>query len=70
MIMVEIALDHRKCKGKECGICAYICPTNVFAIKNNEVLVNSPQYCKLCYECLETCPTAALNIKKTEGSCV
>ena len=70
MIMVEIELDKGKCKGSECGVCAYVCPTNVFVIKNKKIIVNSPQYCKLCYECLETCPTAALDIKKTEGNCL
>jgi ferredoxin len=66
MILVEIAMDTGKCRGSECGACAYVCPTNVFAIKDDKVIVNSPNYCKLCYECLELCPTAALNIKKTE----
>jgi ferredoxin len=70
MIMVDVVLDIGKCRGSKCGVCAYVCPTNVFAIKDDQVIINSPQYCKLCYECLETCPTAALNIKKTEGDCL
>ena len=61
--LVNITLNHDKCKGSECGICAYVCPTNVFVIKNNHICVNSPHYCKLCYECMEICPTNALEVK-------
>jgi NAD-dependent dihydropyrimidine dehydrogenase PreA subunit len=47
-----------------------VCPTNVFVIKENRICANSPQYCKLCYKCLEICPTVALNLKKLEGECI
>lgn len=67
LITVNITLNHAECQGSKCGACAYVCPTNVFVIKENKICVNSPQYCKLCYECLEICPTTALNLKKLEG---
>lgn len=63
LITVNIILDHDGCQGSECGACAYVCPTNVFVIKENKICVNSPQYCKLCYECLEICSTTDLNLK-------
>ena len=37
-----------------------------FRIKENKICVNSPQYCKLCYECLELCPSMALELNKKE----
>jgi ferredoxin len=70
VIMVNITLDNDQCRGSHCGACAYICPTNVFVIKEKIICPNSPQYCKLCYKCLEICPTAALNLKKLEGECI
>ncbi len=70
LIIVDIKLDHDQCCGTNCGACAYVCPTNVFVIKENRVSVNSPQYCKLCYKCLEMCPTTALDLKKLEGECI
>lgn len=70
LILVNIILDHEHCRGSNCGACAYVCPTNVFTIKGNKVCVNSPQYCKLCYKCLEICPTAALKLKKLEGESI
>ena len=36
LIMVNIILDHDKCQGSDCGVCAYVCPTNVFSIKENK----------------------------------
>jgi len=66
MFTVNLTLDHDECQGSECEACAYVCPTNVFVIKENKICVYSPQYCKLCYECLEICPTTALNLKKLE----
>ena len=68
MITVNITLDQDKCQGSDCGVCAFVCPTNVFSIKKNKICVNSPQYCKLCYECLELCPNTALKLNKKEGN--
>ncbi|AEG19015.1 4Fe-4S dicluster domain-containing protein [Methanobacterium paludis] len=63
MLLIDIALDHEHCEGSKCGGCAYVCPTNVFSIKKDKISINSPQYCKLCYNCLEICPKAVINIK-------
>jgi ferredoxin len=44
LITVNITLNHAECQGSKCGACAYVCPTNVFVIKENKICVNSPQY--------------------------
>lgn len=62
-MMINIELDQGKCEGSKCSGCAYVCPTNVFAIKNDEISINSPQYCKLCYNCLEICPKSVIKIR-------
>lgn len=59
-------MNSDKCQGSKCGLCAYVCPTNVFVIKENKIFINSPQYCKLCYECLEMCPDNVLDLKLKE----
>jgi len=59
--MIDIILDQNRCQGSKCGKCAYVCPNNVFTI-TNVVTVTSPVYCKMCQECLEICPEAAIII--------
>lgn len=58
--MMNILLDQNRCSGSECAKCAYVCPNNVFTIKYDIVTVTSPVYCKMCRECLEICPEAAI----------
>ncbi|MCC7560602.1 MAG: 4Fe-4S binding protein [Methanobacterium sp.] len=65
--MICIHLNQQNCEGAKCGKCAYICPSNVFKIGNNSVHIISPQYCKLCKECMEICPNAAINIKSKKS---
>jgi len=59
--MIDIILDQKRCHGSKCGKCAYVCPNNVFTI-TDIVTVTSPVYCKMCQECLEMCPEAAIII--------
>jgi len=63
-MIADIQLDHRKCKGENCGKCAYVCPTNVFTINEDKISIRSPEYCKMCGECLEICPSSAISLKK------
>ncbi|WP_286243742.1 4Fe-4S dicluster domain-containing protein [Methanobacterium ferruginis] len=66
--MIILKLDKKDCEGATCGKCAYVCPNNVFTIEKDEIIITSPNYCKFCKECLEVCPTAAINIKTTKSS--
>ena len=58
--MIDIILDQNRCQGSKCAKCAYVCPNNVFTINYDVVTVTSPAYCKMCQECLEICPKAAI----------
>ncbi len=62
--MIEVTIDYKKCNGVVCSACAFACPTNVFVIKKNNICVTSPQYCKLCNECVKVCPKNSLRVKK------
>lgn len=64
LFMVNIILDYKICEGSKCAECAYVCPTNVFTIEKNNICIKSPEFCKLCGECLKICPYAALNIER------
>jgi len=64
LLQAEIKVNYHKCKGSKCGICAYICPTNVFTLEGDRISVKSPEYCKLCCKCLEICPNGAITIEK------
>lgn len=60
--MTHITIDYRICEGAKCRACAYACPTNVFSIDKGVIQIKSPDFCKLCCECLEICPYAAISI--------
>ncbi|MGO9388489.1 MAG: 4Fe-4S ferredoxin [Methanobacterium sp.] len=64
--MAQILLNYKNCDGSTCGACAYICPTNVFTIEKGIISIKSPDFCKLCCNCLEICPHAALTIKRSK----
>ncbi len=68
LITVNISLDYGKCEGSGCGACACICPTNVFTINKGNVSIKSPEYCKLCGNCLEICPYGAIEIEEIDGT--
>jgi NAD-dependent dihydropyrimidine dehydrogenase PreA subunit len=68
VISVNILRDYEKCDGSKCGACACICPTNVFTIEEGNVSIKSPEYCKLCCNCLEICPNGAITIIEINGN--
>ncbi len=63
-MIISIKIDPDRCQGSSCGACACICPTNVFTIENELIDIKSPDYCKLCGKCMETCPYAAISVEK------
>lgn len=62
MSLANIKIDYKSCEGVKCGMCAYVCPTNVFSIEEDSISIKSPDSCKLCDRCMEVCPTAALKL--------
>ena len=67
--MVKVLVDHKICDGD--GVCADVCPMNVFDI------VEMPEYgnekksqptreedCILCMACVSACPTQAITVEE------
>ena len=54
-------IDSIRCKGK-CRICEYICPDNVFLLRNGHESVEFPDQCTACGYCLEHCPKKAIRL--------
>jgi ferredoxin len=58
--MVEIKLHEQSCRG--CGMCADICPTQVFEYDEEISLarVVHPEDCIACLSCTYICPSGAI----------
>ena len=60
--MAKIKIDRILCK--KCGICAFVCPKQVF--KFNELegpQVDHPDDCIFCERCIMMCPDMAIDIR-------
>jgi NAD-dependent dihydropyrimidine dehydrogenase PreA subunit len=55
-------LDWDTCNG--CGICADICPTDVFRIdeRTEKAVIRYPEECMTCFECENQCPVNAIEV--------
>ena len=58
--MIQIAIDDKACVS--CGLCADICPTDVFTFEEKADLpeVSKPKECFGCLSCSEICPSDAI----------
>jgi len=56
-------VDTQKCK--PCGLCAQICPTDVFARGNPKAApeVRYPEECWHCNSCVLDCPQSAITLR-------
>lgn len=63
-----VTIDNDRCKG--CDLCVIACPTNVLALKDNDVndrgyhyaCVVNPQDCIGCASCALVCPDACIEV--------
>jgi DNA-directed RNA polymerase subunit D len=46
-----------------CGMCAEICPRDVFSVKKKSVEVKSPLNCNFCMTCVEDCPKKCISVE-------
>jgi len=67
--MPKVIVDHSLCDGD--GVCADVCPMNVFDIKpsaehNNEEKSFSTRKedCIMCMACVSACPTQAITVEE------
>jgi DNA-directed RNA polymerase subunit D len=55
-----IEVDCDKCDF--CGMCAELCPRDVFNVKKKSVDVKSPLNCNFCMTCVEDCPKKCISV--------
>ncbi|HBQ86295.1 MAG TPA: ferredoxin [Syntrophomonas sp.] len=63
--VVTLKLDEEKCKG--CGICAIVCPHEVFLIKEDKAVITDKDSCMECGACAKNCPFSAIEVKSGVG---
>lgn len=59
--MIVIQLHEQACRG--CGMCADICPTNVFEYDHEKhlAMIRYPEDCIACLSCAYICPSGAIS---------
>ncbi|MDD5456811.1 MAG: mercury methylation ferredoxin HgcB [Candidatus Margulisbacteria bacterium] len=63
--VTTLSLDSEKCKG--CGLCAVVCPHNVFAMKNKKASIINKDNCMECGACAKNCAYGAITVKSGVG---
>jgi len=67
--MPKVKVDWSKCNGD--GVCAEVCPVNVFELKNLPEYPDSQKSvpvresdCIVCMACVTSCPTQAITVEE------
>ena len=55
-----IIIDYELCEAS--GVCADVCPDDVFAHTNGRTEVINADVCSLCWKCVESCSSGAIEI--------
>lgn len=63
--VATLELDKSKCIG--CGMCAVVCPHQVFRIENRKALYSDFQACMECGACAKNCPVEAIKVDAGVG---
>ena len=63
--VVTLKLDRDKCTG--CGLCAEVCPHEVFQIENRKATISDRDACMECGACAMNCPASALSVQAGVG---
>lgn len=59
--MPNVTVDLDKCDGD--GICADVCPVNVFDIIDDKSQPTRMEDCIMCLACVSACPTEAITVE-------
>ena len=60
-----LKLDTEKCTG--CLMCVFVCPHNVFEIKNRKSHIINKDLCMECGACQKNCPENAISVQTGVG---
>jgi len=63
--VVTLRLDPEKCTG--CGMCARVCPHEVFSVKNGGASTADRDACMECGACAMNCPEGAISVSAGVG---
>ena len=63
--VVTLELNSARCIG--CGMCAEVCPHQIFAIIDGKAQIVERDMCMECGACAMNCPSSAINAKKGVG---
>jgi NAD-dependent dihydropyrimidine dehydrogenase PreA subunit len=63
--IVTLKLESEKCTG--CGMCAIVCPHNVFKIQNGKAIIQDIDSCMECGACAKNCRFGALSVRSGVG---
>lgn len=63
--VATLELNQQACIG--CGLCATVCPHNVFAINGGKAMILDRDACMECGACSLNCPVKALNVDSGVG---
>lgn len=58
--VVTLNLEPEKCIG--CGMCAQVCPHEVFAVNSKKAKIIYKDACMECGACQMNCPTGAISV--------
>ncbi len=63
--VATLELDREACSG--CGLCAEVCPHQVFSLRDDRATIVDRDRCMECGACRTNCPTGAVRVAAGVG---